>query len=72
MTENLEVQGYTNFSYRDAIPNRASTFGYMVFVNNCPVSWKSRLMKCVVNSVSETEYVAMAKALKEHNIFEIF
>ena len=53
MTENLEVQRYINFSYGDAIPNHASTFDYMVFINNYSVSWKSR--KCVVNSVSEAE-----------------
>ena len=65
MIENLEMWEYTDFNYKNAIPNYTSIFGYTVFINNCSVFWKSKLMKCIINSIFETKYITIAETFKE-------
>ena len=52
--------------------SRKSTLGYCIYNNGGLISWKSKLMKSVVLSATEAEYVAMTEAMKELCFFVYF
>ena len=41
-----------------------STAGYLIFLNDTPVSWKTKRLKCVCTSSSQAEYLALYHAIK--------
>jgi hypothetical protein len=44
---------------------RISISGFIVYLMNVPVCWRSKAQRGVTLSISEAEYVAMSEAVKE-------
>jgi hypothetical protein len=62
----LEIIGYVDASNHDDTMTGSSSTGYIFFLGNSPICWKSKLQKGVVaDSTAESEYVAAAQACKE-------
>ena len=45
--------------------NRRSISGYIIFLMDCPILWKSKQQPSVTLSSTEAEYVALSEAAKE-------
>lgn len=45
--------------------NRHSISGYVLFLMNVPILWKSKMQRIVSLSSSEAEYYALAEAVKD-------
>ncbi|KAL6514292.1 hypothetical protein OROMI_034346 [Orobanche minor] len=59
------MEGYTNSDMAGDLDGRKSTSGFLFTFTGGPVSWKSKLQKCVALSTMEAEYIAAAEAGKE-------
>ena len=59
------LDGYTDANMSGDIDSRKSTFGYLMTFAGEVVSWQSKLQKCVVLSITKSEYIAATKACKE-------
>ena len=44
---------------------RYSVYGYIIYFCGVPVPWKRKIMKSVVSSTTEAEYVAVSEVVKE-------
>jgi hypothetical protein len=42
-----------------------SRYGYMIFLNNTPISWKSSYLRCNVLSTTEAEYCALSQCARD-------
>ena len=56
---------YSDADWAGDVPTRKSTSGYVCFLNGTPISWCSKLQKCVALSSAEAEYVAACSAALE-------
>ena len=63
--KSFQIEGYSDSSHGDNLPDRRSSFGYLVLINGAPISWSSRITPSVAFSTAETEYVALAELSKE-------
>jgi hypothetical protein len=61
----LRLSGYADSSYADDVATRRTTVGYVCFVNDLAVSWKSKLSPNVVQSVAHGEYIAINECALE-------
>ena len=59
------LNGYTDADMANDIDFRKSTSWYLMIFAGGPVSWQSKLHKCVALSFIEDEYIAATKASKE-------
>jgi ATP-binding cassette subfamily B (MDR/TAP) protein 1 len=59
------VIGYVDADYGQDLDGRKSTTGYVFTLGGGCISWRSTLQKCVAQSTTEAEYVAVAEAAKE-------
>ena len=59
------LEDYTNADMADDLDGRKSTFGYLFTFVRGPLSWQSKLQKCVALSTTEVEYIATTEAGKE-------
>ncbi|GJV64779.1 transposable element [Tanacetum coccineum] len=59
------VEGYCNLDYARDLDKRRSTTGYVFTLAKAPVSWKSTLQSTTALSITEAEYMAMTKTVKE-------
>ncbi len=57
--------GYTDSDLAGNKESRRSTNGYVFFLGNVSISWKSKLQLTVALSSCETEYIAATQATKE-------
>jgi len=64
-SKTLTLQGYFDSDFAPKEHNRKSTTGYVFFINNTPVSWKTQLQKRTALSTCEAELEAMLQASKE-------
>jgi len=60
----LSLLGVCDSSFADQ-PERTSSYGYLVWLNNKIVAWKGRTTPKVATSSAAAEYVAIAELLKE-------
>ena len=60
--ESWEIVCFSNSDYAGDPVSRQSINGFILYV---PVSWGSKLQKCVSLFSSETEYIALSEAVKE-------
>ena len=71
-SETMEVILYSDSDWAGDKESRISITGYCVFIQNCPVSWKSKAQSGVTLSSSEAELMALSEATKEIRfIYEI-
>jgi hypothetical protein len=61
---NKYIIGYTDSDYAGDITSK-STSGYIFFLANGPISWKSKLQTIIAQSTTEAEYIAINAATKE-------
>ncbi|KAI4352915.1 hypothetical protein L6164_007122 [Bauhinia variegata] len=59
------LNGYTDADMAGDVDSRKSTSRYMMTFAKGPVSWQSKLQKCVALSSTEAEYIAITEAGKE-------
>ena len=57
--------GYVDSDFVGDLDKRRSTTSYMFTLTKAPVSWRPTLQSTVALSTTETEYMAMTKAIKE-------
>ncbi|OAE33501.1 hypothetical protein AXG93_1467s1030 [Marchantia polymorpha subsp. ruderalis] len=57
--------GYVDVDCGQDLDKRRSTTGYVFTLGGGSISWRSTLQKCVAQSITEAEYVAVAEASKE-------
>eukprot|EP00961_Rhodomonas_salina_P289502 3912214-Rhodomonas_salina.1 len=60
-----ELWGYVDSSYTDDEITRKSTYGYVIFLNEGPISWKVKLSPLIVLSTADSEFVEACYAACE-------
>ena len=60
-----EIICFSNSEYSGDPVSRRSISGFILYVLGVPVSWQSKLQKCVSLSSSEAEYIALSEAVEE-------
>jgi Reverse transcriptase (RNA-dependent DNA polymerase) len=60
-----ELNGYCDADYGGDLDGRRSTTGYVFLLCGAPISWQSKKQKTVAMSSCESEYMALASAVKE-------
>uniref|UniRef100_A0AAV1VHU2 Polyprotein n=1 Tax=Peronospora matthiolae TaxID=2874970 RepID=A0AAV1VHU2_9STRA len=60
-----EPLGFVDASWASDLDSRRSTTGYVFFINNSVVSWKSKRQPTVATSSTEAEYMALYSATQE-------
>ena len=61
----LTIQGYSDSNYANNKDTRQSVTGYVIYVNETLVAWKSKMQPGVTLSSTEAEYVALSMCLSE-------
>ena len=61
----LIVSGYSDSDWAGDIDDKKSTTGYIIKLNNCPISWLSKKQEVVATSSCEAELLALATITKE-------
>jgi hypothetical protein len=64
-TDIIQIAAICDSDYAGDPESRKSVTGFIVFVNDCPVAWRSRQQKTVGLSSCESEYYAMTEAAQE-------
>ena len=59
------MKAYTDSDFAGDTDSRRSVSGFVIFINGCPVSWRSRGQKSVTLSSTEAEYVAVSEVATE-------
>lgn len=60
-----KLQAFCDSDYAGDKDTRMSVTGFIIYVNNNPISWRSRGQKSVTLSSSEAEYVALSEVCCE-------
>jgi hypothetical protein len=61
----LGIKAYSDSDYAGDLETRRSTTGYVIFMANGPVIWKSARQKAVTLSSTEAEYYALSNVARE-------
>jgi hypothetical protein len=65
--ENWSLRVFCDSDWPGDSKTRISVTGFILYLMNVPVCWRSKSQKRVTLSSSEAEYVAMSEAVKEVN-----
>ena len=57
--------GFSDANFANDLHDRKSTSGYIFYLYNFPISWKSKKQKCVSTSTCQPEQIALASACEE-------
>ncbi|KAH9089385.1 hypothetical protein LEN26_019217, partial [Aphanomyces euteiches] len=63
--EDFTIDLYVDADYANDTSTRRSTSGFLLFLNGCLISWKSKLQIIVALSTCEAEYISMSYGLQE-------
>ena len=63
--EALELKAYADADYAANPDTRKSTSGFVLTLNGGPITWAARSQKCVAQSTTEAEYIALADCTKD-------
>ena len=63
--ESPMFMGYTDASFASCIDTNRSRSGYVFFLGNTPVSWKSQRQSTVAQSTMEAEYIGMNLCVRQ-------
>jgi hypothetical protein len=61
----LIIHGYCDADFAGDVSDRKSTSGFVFFLNDSLISWRSKKQDCTALSTTEAEYVAMSLAAQE-------
>ena len=61
----VDLMAFSDSDWAGDVDKRRSTSGYIFFIFGGPVSWKSKMQKCVAQSSAEAEYIAASETSKE-------
>ena len=64
-SNNNYISGYCDADYAGDIASAKSTSGYIFYIANGPITWKSKLQTIIAQSTTEAEYIAINIAAKE-------
>jgi hypothetical protein len=59
------ISGYCDADYTGDITSAKLTSGYIFYIANGPITWKSKLQTIIAQSTTEAEYIAINIAAKE-------
>jgi hypothetical protein len=59
------ISAYVDASFADDLDDRKSTQGYIVYLGNGPIAWKSNKQKKTAQSRCESEWMALGEVVKE-------
>ena len=65
---NIEVVLFSDSDWAGDKETRMSVTGYCVFLQGCPITWKSKGQTSVTLSSSEAELMALSEATKKSNL----
>ena len=65
MHDAVTVTAYSDADWGGDLDDRKSTTGYVMFINDNPVSWNSKKQQTVALSSAESEYMAISECMKE-------
>ncbi|KAH9078395.1 hypothetical protein Ae201684P_019484 [Aphanomyces euteiches] len=63
--EDFTIDLYVDADYANDTSTRRLTSGFLLFLNGCLISWKSKLQNIVALSTCEAEYISMSYGLQE-------
>ena len=61
----FNIEAYSDADWGRDLYGRKSIYGFIVYVNGCPISWVSKKQTFVAQSTCESEYVGMSEATRE-------
>ena len=61
----LNINGYADADFAADYLDRKSRTGYIIFLNDCPIIWKSRKQRSVAISTMESEYMSASDATQD-------
>ena len=61
----LRLEAYTDADWGGDLDSRKSTTGYVIYLGDSVISWKSRLQPTVAKSTTEAEYMALTEVISE-------
>jgi hypothetical protein len=65
INQSFELTGYADADWAGEVDGRKSRSGLVIYLNNSPIVWSSKLQTSVALSSTEAEYVALGSAVKE-------
>jgi len=60
-----ELKAFTDSDFAGDADTRRSVSGFIIYLNGCPISWRSKGQKSVTLSSTEAEYVALSEVTGE-------
>ena len=60
-----QIEGFSDSDFANDKETRISVYRYEIYFCGVPVAWKSKSMRSVVLSTTESEYVAISEVVKE-------
>ena len=60
-----DLVAFSDSDWAGDIDKRRSTSGFIFCINGGPVSWKSKMQKCIAQSSAEAEHIAASLCAKE-------